>query len=46
MNITSNSFDDIETEIFYGEGNNKCPISKGDIVKTQEEENCIERFEN
>ena len=41
MNITSNSFDDSETEILYGEGNNKCLISKDDIVKAQEEENWI-----
>ena len=37
----SNSFDDIETEILYGEGNNKCSISKDDIVKVQEQENWI-----
>ena len=41
VNITSNSFDDIETEILYGEGNNKCSISKDDIVKAQEGENWI-----
>ena len=41
VNVTSNSFDDIQTEILYGEGNNKCSISKDDIVKAQEEENWI-----
>ena len=41
VNIASNSFDDIETEILYGEGNNKCSISKDDMVKAQEEENWI-----
>ena len=35
VNVTSNSFDDTETEILYGEGNNKCSVSKDDIVKTQ-----------
>ena len=42
MNVTSNSSDDIETEILYGEGNNKCSISKDDIVKAQEAEDWIE----
>ena len=37
----TNSFDDIETEILYGEGNNKCSISKDDIVKVQEQDNWI-----
>ena len=41
VNVTSNSFDDIQTEILYGEGNNKCSISKDDIAKAQEEENWI-----
>ena len=41
VNVTSNSFDDIETDIFYGEGNNKCSIGKDNIVNTQEEENWI-----
>ena len=41
VNVTSNSFDDIETEILYGEGNNKCSISKDDIVKAQEEKNWV-----
>ena len=36
VNVTSNSFDDIQTEILYGEGNNKYSISKDDIVKAQE----------
>ena len=35
------SFDDIESEILYGERNSKCSISKDDIVKAQEEENWI-----
>ena len=42
MNVTSNSSDDIETEILYGEGNNKCSISKDGIVKAQEAEDWIE----
>ena len=46
VNITSNSFDDIETEILYGEGNNKCSISKDDMVKAQEEENWIKIVED
>ena len=41
VNVASNSFDDIETEILYGEGNNKRSISKDDIVKNQEEEDWI-----
>ena len=41
VNVASNSFDDIQTEILYGEGNNKYLISKDDIVKVQEEENWI-----
>ena len=39
VSVTSNSFDDTETEILYGEGNHKCSISKDDIVKAREEEN-------
>ena len=39
--VTSNSFDDIQTKFLYEEGNNKCSISKDDIVKTQEEEDWI-----
>ena len=46
VNIASNSFDDIETEILYGEGNNKCSISKDDMVKAQEEENWIKIVED
>ena len=41
VNVTSNSFDDIETEILYGEGKNKCSINKDDIVKAQEDEDWI-----
>ena len=41
LNVASNSFDDIQTEILYGEANNKCSVSKDDIVKAQEEENWI-----
>ena len=32
MNVTSKSFDYIQTEILYSEGNNKCSISKDDIA--------------
>ena len=46
VNIASNSFDDIETEILYGEGNNKCSISKDDMVKAQEKENWIKIVED
>ena len=41
VNVTSNSFDDIQTEILHGEGKNKCSISIDDIVKAQEDENWI-----
>ena len=37
VNVASNNFDNIQTEIFYGEGNIKCSIFKDDIVKAQEE---------
>ena len=46
VNVTSNSFDDIETEILYDEGNNKCSISKDDMVKAQQEENWIKTVED
>ena len=41
MNVTSISFNDIQTGILHGEGNNKCSICKDDILKAQEEENRI-----
>ena len=28
MNVMSNSFDDIQTDIVYGEGSNKCSLVK------------------
>ena len=40
MNVTSNSFDDIQTEILFDKGN-KCWISKDDFVKAQEQEKWI-----
>ena len=46
VNVTSDSFDDTETEILYGEGNNKCSISKDDIVKAQEEKNWVKNVKD
>ena len=46
MNVTSNSSDDIETEILYGEGNNKCSISKDGIVKAQEAKDVKDAIKN
>ena len=46
VNVISDSFDDTETEILYGEGNNKCSISKDDIVKAQEEKNWVKNVKD